>query len=249
MSRGRRGGLEGLLELLEVVSAGFWCQEHVLRFRGKSSPQPLLTTLPSSPSVDRLDRPLLPRNYPASILPTTTSRGDGAGGKKGKRKEKNWKEEIYIFLTTCMREIIEASESRWEKTMEKRVADRPRTPPRSVDKLYNRGKEFRFQIRFFLKVLRFLFLFLFFLQWRKIACWRTRNIYIHSISILGLLVTWILIRLTLSWSVLLLASGLLYFKFPFFSVRKKFPRGECFLRKCKVFWKWISFTPTQTFED
>ena len=70
-----------------------------------------------------------------------------------------------------MREIIEASESRWEKTMEKRVADRPRTPPRSVDKLYNRGKEFRFQIRFFLKVLRFLFLFFFFfLQWRKIAC-------------------------------------------------------------------------------
>jgi len=32
---------EGLLELLEVVSIGFWCQEHVLRYRGKSSPRRL----------------------------------------------------------------------------------------------------------------------------------------------------------------------------------------------------------------
>lgn len=48
MSKGASRRAEGLLELLEVVSAGFWCQEHVLRFRGKSSPQPLLPSPPLS---------------------------------------------------------------------------------------------------------------------------------------------------------------------------------------------------------
>jgi len=48
---------EGLLELLEVVSIGFWCQEHVLRFRGKSSPRRL-------PRVFRYDRTLTTSHTP-----------------------------------------------------------------------------------------------------------------------------------------------------------------------------------------
>jgi len=52
--REREGGrTEGLLELLEVVSIGSRCQEHVLRFRGKSSPPTTIprvrSTVPASP--------------------------------------------------------------------------------------------------------------------------------------------------------------------------------------------------------
>lgn len=96
VSRGRRGGLEGLLELLEVVSASFWCQEHVLRFRGKSPPQPLLTP-------GRSPRSTPASQSPASILPLTTSRGDG---EKKKRERKS------LIPPTFTRGIIEPDERR-----------------------------------------------------------------------------------------------------------------------------------------
>lgn len=111
VSRGRRGGLEGLLELLEVVSASFWCQEHVLRFRGKSPPQPLLTP-------GRSPRSTPASQSPASILPLTTSRGDG-------KKERERK-----FPQTFTRGIIEPDERRGirkKKNARKRVAGQPRT--------------------------------------------------------------------------------------------------------------------------
>lgn len=108
--RGEEGGLskgasrraEGLLELLEVVSAGFWCQEHVLRFRGKSSPQPLLPSPP--PALDRLDRPHSSRFFP------TTSRGDEKkrnGKKEGKRKKPA------LPTSNNEREIIEIEREAW----------------------------------------------------------------------------------------------------------------------------------------
>lgn len=82
LSKGASRRAEGLLELLEVVSAGFWCQEHVLRFRGKSSPQPLPPL--SIASIDP--------TAPVTPAPDSSRRRVEVTKKK-KRKKRNGKKE------------------------------------------------------------------------------------------------------------------------------------------------------------
>lgn len=88
LSKGASRRAKGLLELLEVVSAGFWCQEHVLRFRGKSSPQTPAAAFPARSPRSTTPTPVTPAPDSSRRRVEVTKKRN-----KNKKKEKNSKGE------------------------------------------------------------------------------------------------------------------------------------------------------------